>query len=80
MRCSVCEYVKSADSEQCEDARPFTMLELPKTICQLKNKKAPGPDFVYTEVLKHLSVPLCQEILSLANLIWTTDAMPSSFT
>ena len=55
------------------------MHELKYAIGLLKKRKAPGPDTLYNEFLIHASSNLRKEILRLANLIWETGAMLSSF-
>ena len=55
------------------------MHELKYVIGLLKKRKAPGPDSLFNEFLIHTSANMRREILRLANLIWETGAIPSSF-
>ena len=76
---NVREYIHQASARSSPEAPPFSMHELKYAIRLLKKRKAPGPDTLYNEFLIHASSNVCKEIFRLANLIWETGAVPSSF-
>ena len=54
----------------------FTMQELNKAIHKLKNKKAPGPDGITNEMIKHLSNYAKNYLLQIFNQSWNTGTFP----
>jgi len=56
---------------------PFTLKELKHAISKLKSKKAPGPDGVSTDMLKHLSNTSKKVLLKIINTSWDTGIVPS---
>ena len=79
MKNNVKKYIKQASARSSPETSPFSMHELKHAIQLLKKRKAPGPDTLFNEFLIHASSNLRKEVLRLANLIWETGAMPSSF-
>ena len=55
----------------------FTIQELNKAIQKLKNKKAPGPDEITNEMIKHLGTFAKEQILEVINQSWNTGEFPS---
>jgi hypothetical protein len=72
-------YVRKAATAMDPDGRLFSMHELKFALRKLRRNKAPGIDGIYNEFLINSSKPIRCEILELANLIWLTGEMPSSF-
>ena len=60
---------KQPTSENCM-SQPITMKEIEVAIKQLKCKKAPGPDGVTNDMIKHLGPPAKKSLLELFNESW----------
>ena len=59
------------------DLGPFTSQELQKALQSTPRGKAPGPDGIFTDLLK---IPELQpHLLSLLNDCWTNDVLPTAF-
>ena len=56
---------------------PFNMKELKQGIRKLKPKKAPGPDGVTSDMLKHLGPASRSTLLQIFNDSWRTGVVPS---
>ena len=54
----------------------FSMKELKHAIRKLKSKKAPGPDGVTGDMLKHLGPATRKVLLQIFNQSWTTGVVP----
>ena len=54
----------------------FSMQELNRAILKLKNKKAPGPDGITNEMIKHLSSYAKEYLLEIFNQSWTSGIYP----
>ena len=57
-------------------AAPFTMTELQTALNKCQAGKAPGPDKVHNEMLKHLGRTGRMKLLSFINRTWTTGTLP----
>ena len=73
-------YIKKAEIDPGPDALPFSMDELDEVIRQIRKRKARGPDDIFNEYLLNMTIPLKSLVLKLANLVWQTGEVPSSFT
>ena len=67
--------------KECSDQRtqfcaPFTPAELDYQLREAKLKKAPGPDGVTNEMLRHLGPQAKEELLQAINLSWKTGEVP----
>lgn len=58
-------------------SEPFTMKELKQGIRKLKPKKAPGPDGITGDMLKHLGPASRTVLLQIFNHSWTAGVVPS---
>ena len=58
---------------------PFTMIELSDVIRQLKKNKAPGPDGVRAELIKHLNYVNEQALLDLLNECLRRERVPAEW-
>ena len=70
--------------QECQDQRteacaPFTMSELTRQLNEAKLKKAPGPDGITNEMLRHIGPAAKQELLRLVNLSWATGVVPKEW-
>ena len=54
----------------------FSIQELNKAILKLKNKKAPGPDGICNEMIKHLSNHAKEHLLKIYNQSWKSGIYP----
>lgn len=66
---------------ECGDNRtdscgPFTMAEMDKQLEVLKLKKAPGPDGITNEMLRHLGPAAKEELLQVFNASWQSAEVP----
>ncbi len=59
--------------------KPITFQELTKTIRQLKNRKATGPDCISNEMIKYSGDTLKESLLKLFNLTLTSTTFPDSW-
>ena len=59
--------------------RPFSIEELESGISDLQEKKAPGPDNVHNDMLRHLGPMAKKKLLSIFNTSWRTGILPSSW-
>ena len=59
--------------------QPFSKQELEDQLRKLKNRKAPGPDDVCAEHLKHLGPAAQGALLRLINRSWSSGAVPSAW-
>ena len=57
----------------------FTMFEMNKAIQKLKNKKAPGPDKITNEMIKHLSTQAKEYLLFIFNQSWKKGTFPNTW-
>ena len=57
----------------------FSIHELNCAIRQLKNKKAPGKDGIYNEMIHHLGSLAKQKLLDIYNHSWNTGTFPTSW-
>lgn len=67
--------------QECQDQRtevcaPYTMTELEQQLRGTKLKKAPGPDGITNEMLRHLGPKMKEELLRIINLSWKTGEVP----
>jgi len=53
--------------------KEFNTCELHQAINKLKNKKAPGPDQIHPEFIKHLGEKAKQKLLEFYNHVWKTN-------
>lgn len=51
----------------------FNLLELETAINKLSNKKAPGPDNIHPEFIKHLGTKARNALLDFYNYVWNTS-------
>ena len=56
---------------------PFSTYELNRALKKLANKKAPGPDNITNEMLKHLGPKSKEVMLSFINRTWNEGSLPS---
>ena len=59
--------------------QPFSMQELENQLRHMKPRKAPGPDQLCTEHLKHLGPTARRVLLHAINQSWLTAAVPSAW-
>ena len=57
----------------------FSLYELQKAIHKLKTKKAPGPDGITNEMLKHLSPAAKEALLFIFNQSWKKGTVPNTW-
>ena len=60
----------------CRLEQDFSCFELKTALSQMCAKKAPGPDGIHTEMLKHLGPDGRAGLLHLINLSWCTGVVP----
>ena len=58
---------------------PFTLEELNSSIDDLQEKKAPGPDNIPNDMLKHLGPAAKKKLLSIYNTSWQKGIIPKSW-
>ena len=63
-------------NQRTEMCAPFTMAELDRQIRETKLKKAPGPDGITNEMLRHLGAKAKEELLETFNQSWLTGGVP----
>ena len=61
------------------DCQPFTRQELDAQLRKLKIRRAPGPDPLCAEQLRHLGPVALDAVLTLINPSWERATMPSSW-
>ena len=61
------------------DCQPFTRQELDAQLRKLKIRRAPGPDQLCAEQLRHLGPVALDAVLTLINPSWERATMPSSW-
>lgn len=71
------DYLNTPDPSP--DVTPFSLAELKLALKKLHDRRAPGDDCIYTELLHSLHHPVLRVILKLANCIWESGDFPSSF-
>ena len=57
----------------------FSMGELQHAVRQLKSKKAPGPDGIHNDMLKHLGTQAKKFLLEIFNQSWTQGKVPKQW-
>ena len=67
---------KQPTSHNCM-SQPITMKEIEAAIRQLKCKKAPGPDGVTNDMIKHLGPAAKETLLELFNKSWKNGTVPA---
>lgn len=77
MKQQVHDYLHRPDDSP--NAKPSSMKELKSDLKKLDDKCAPGNDNISAEALHCLYRPVLQVILQLANRIWESGELPSSF-
>ena len=58
---------------------PFSVQELERAIAKLASKKAPGPDKITNEMIKHLGPKAKQILLKFINKTWEEGRLPSQW-
>ena len=82
MRVLRCRYIASIGKDAAlkdQDEKPFSLYELDQALLDLPMAKAPGPDGIYNEMLKHMNKPIKKLVLHLHNMIWSTGVFPRRF-
>ena len=67
---------KQPTSDNCM-SQPITMKDIEAAIKQLKCKKAPGPDGVTNDMIKHLGPAAKKTLLELLNKSWKNGTVPA---
>ena len=67
------------ETTDCCMTSPLRMDELDEAIRSLKRKKAPGPDGITNDMIKHFGEKTKSVLLKLFNKSWTTGVVPSSW-
>ena len=69
---------KQPTSDNCM-SQPITMKEIEAAIKQLKYKKAPGPDGVTNDMIKHFGPAARKTLLEFFNESWKNGTVPASW-
>ena len=65
------------EERDCSMTDPFSMKELKDALKKVKTWKAPGPDGITEEMLKHLGACSRAVLLKMFNLSWTKGVVPA---
>ena len=76
VREQLAQLLKQPTSHNCM-SQPITMKETEAAIRQLKCKKAPGPDGVTNDMIKHLGPAAKKALLELFNESWKNGTVPA---
>ena len=76
IRQKIKQEARHQDTRDCMTTE-FTMYELNKAILKLKSKKAPGPDGITNEMIKHLSNKAKENLLFIFNQSWKAGTFPN---